>query len=128
MYDRQFITRENANKDILTRFENLVEDYLVTNASAEKGMLSVQYCADKLCLSASYLGDLLKKETGISALKHIQQKMLDVAKERVFDTSKSISEIAYELGFQYPQHFSRWFKKMAGCTPKEYRVQNIGIS
>ena len=127
-YDRQFITRENANKDILTRFENLVEDYLVTNASAEKGMLSVQYCADKLCLSASYLGDLLKKETGISALKHIQKKMLDVAKERVFDTSKSISEIAYELGFQYPQHFSRWFKKMAGCTPKEYRVQNIGIS
>ena len=127
-YDRQFITRENANKDILTRFENLVVDYLVTNASAEKGMLSVQYCADKLCLSASYLGDLLKKETGISALKHIQQKMLDVAKERVFDTSKSISEIAYELGFQYPQHFSRWFKKMAGCTPKEYRVQNIGIS
>ena len=127
-YDRQFITRENANKDILTRFENLVEDYLVTNASDEKGMLSVQYCADKLCLSASYLGDLLKKETGISALKHIQQKMLDVAKERVFDTSKSISEIAYELGFQYPQHFSRWFKKMAGCTPKEYRVQNIGIS
>lgn len=127
-YDRQFITRENANKDILTRFENIVEDYLVTNASAEKGMLSVQYCADKLCLSASYLGDLLKKETGISALKHIQQKMLDVAKERVFDTSKSISEIAYELGFQYPQHFSRWFKKMAGGTPKEYRVQNIGIS
>ena len=127
-YDRQFITRENANKDILTRFENLVEDYLVTNASAEKGMLSVQYCADKLCLSASYLGDLLKKETGISALKHIQQKMLDVAKERVFDTSKSISEIAYELVFQYPQHFSRWFKKMSVCTPKEYLVQNIGIS
>lgn len=75
-YDRQFITRENANKDILTRFENIVEDYLVTNASAEKGMLSVQYCADKLCLSASYLGDLLKKETGISALKHIQQRCL----------------------------------------------------
>ena len=85
-YDRQFITRENANKDILIRFENLVDDYLASNISAEKGMLSVQYCADKLCLSASYLGDLLKKETGVSALKHIQQKMLDVAKERVFDT------------------------------------------
>lgn len=123
-YDRQFITRENANKDILTRFEILVEDYFTSNASAEKGMLSVQYCANKLCLSASYLGDLLKKETGISALKHIQQKMLDVAKERVFDTSKSISEIAYELGFQYPQHFSRWFKKMVGCTPNEYRSTN----
>lgn len=123
-YDRQFITRENANKDILIRFENLVDDYLASNISAEKGMLSVQYCADKLCLSASYLGDLLKKETGVSALKHIQQKMLDVAKERVFDTSRSISEIAYELGFQYPQHFSRWFKKMTGCTPNEYRTAN----
>ena len=123
-YDRQFITRENANKDILIRFENLVDDYLASNISAEKGMLSVQYCADRLCLSASYLGDLLKKETGVSALKHIQQKMLDVAKERVFDTSRSISEIAYELGFQYPQHFSRWFKKMTGCTPNEYRTAN----
>ena len=123
-YDRQFITRENTNKDILIRFENLVDDYLASNISAEKGMLSVQYCADKLCLSASYLGDLLKKETGVSALKHIQQKMLDVAKERVFDTSRSISEIAYELGFQYPQHFSRRFKKMTGCTPNEYRTAN----
>ena len=120
-YDRQFITRENANKDILIRFENLVDDYLASNISAEKGMLSEPYCADRLCLSASYLGDLLKKET---ALKHIQQKMLDVAKERVFDTSRSISEIAYELGFQYPQHFSRWFKKMTGCTPNEYRTAN----
>ena len=101
-----------------------MDDYLASNISAEKGMLSVQYCADKLCLSASYLGDLLKKETGVSALKHIQQKMLDVAKERVFDTSRSISEIAYELGFQYPQHFSRWFKKMTGCTPNEYRTAN----
>ena len=123
-YDRQFFTRENANKEILIRYENLVVDYLASNISAEKGMLSVQYCADKLCLSASYLGDLLKKETGVSALKHIQQKMLDVAKERVFDTSRSISEIAYELGFQYPQHFSRWFKKMTGCTPNEYRTAN----
>ena len=104
-YDRQFITRENANP-------------------AEKGMPSVQYCADKLCLSANYFGDLLKKETGMSPLKHIQQKMLDAAKERVFDTKKSISEISCELGFPYPQHFSRWFKKMAGCTPNEYRTAN----
>ena len=66
----------------------------------------------------------MKKETGMPALKHIQQKMLDVAKERVFNTAKSIREISYELGFPYPQHFSRWFKKMAGCTPNEYRTAN----
>jgi len=84
----------------------------------------VQYCADKLCLSANYLSDLLKKETGVSALKHIQQKMLDIAKERVFDVTKSISEISYELGFPYPQHFSRLFKKVVGVTPNEYRMLN----
>ena len=123
-YDRQFITRENANKDILSRFENLLEEYFSSDISTEKGMLSVQYCADKLCLSANYFSDLCRKETGISALKHIQQKMLDVAKERVFNTSKSIGEISYNLGFPYPQHFSRWFRKMTGCTPNEYR-QNI---
>ena len=87
-------------------------------------MPSVQQCADALYLSSNYFSDLVKKETGMSALKHIQQKMLDVAKERVFDSSKSISEISYELGFPYPQHFSRWFKKMAGCTPNEYRMLN----
>lgn len=121
-YDRQFITRENTNHDVLTRFESLLDGYFTSNAPAENGMPSVQYCADKLCLSPNYLSDLMKKETGLSALKHIQQKTLDVARERVFDTSRTISEISYELGFPYPQHFSRWFKKMAGCTPNEYRA------
>ena len=124
-YDRQFITRENVNKDILTRFENLLEDYFSSDAPAEKGMPSVQYCADKLCLSANYFSDLCRKETGMSALKHIQQKMFDVAKERVFNVSKSISEISYELGFPYPQHFSRWFKKIAGNTQNEYRQNTL---
>lgn len=94
-YDRQFITRENANHDILTRFENLLDDYFASGKAATEGMPSVQQCADALCLSANYFSDLVKKETGMSALKHIQQKMLDVAKERVFNTSKSISEISY---------------------------------
>lgn len=120
-YDRQFITRENANQDILARFENLLDEYFSSATLTKKGMPSVQYCADKLCLSANYFSDLCRKETGMSALKHIQQKMLDVAKEQVFNTSKSISEISYDLGFPYPQHFSRWFKKIAGCTPNEYR-------
>lgn len=122
-YDRQFITRENLNSDILSRFEALLDGYFHSDKLAADGLPSVQYCADQLCLSPNYLGDLLRKETGLSALKHIQQKTLEVAKERLFGTSKSISEIAYELGFAYPQHFSRWFKKYTGCTPNEYRGQ-----
>ena len=123
-YDRQFITRENTNHDILTRFESLLDDYFASDAPVQSGMPSVQYCAGKLCLSPNYLGDLLRKETGMSALKHIQQKTLDIARERMSDTSKSIGEISYELGFPYPQHFSRWFKKMTGYTPNGYRMEN----
>ena len=122
-YDRQFITRENLNSDILARFETLLYDYFHSERPATEGLPTVQYCADKLCLSANYLSDLLRWETGMSALKHIQQQTLETAKERVFNTQKSISEIAYELGFTYPQHFSRWFKKQTGCTPNEYREQ-----
>ena len=123
-YDRQFIIRENLSSDILARFETLLEDYFNSGKSASEGLPTVQYCADKLCHSPNYLSDLLKKETGIPALKHIQQKTLEIAKERIFSTSKTVSEIAYELGFQYPQHFSRWFKKQTGYTPNEYRCAN----
>lgn len=121
-YDRQFITRESENHDILIRLEKLLDDYFISNMPAKDGVLSVQYCADKLCLSANYLSDLLKKETGLSALKHIQQKTIEVAKEKISHKSKTISEISYELGFPYPQHFSRWFKKVTGCTPNEYKA------
>lgn len=122
-YDRQFITRENLNSDILSHFETLLDDYFHSDRLTANGLPTVQYCADELCLSANYLSDLLRKETGMSAMKHIQQKTLETAKERVFNTQKSISEIAYELGFAYPQHFSRWFKKQTGYTPNEYRTQ-----
>lgn len=123
-YDRQFISRENLNSDILARFEALLDDYFRSGKPATEGLPTVQACADKLCLSPNYLSDLLRKETGLSALKHIQQKTLETAKERVFNTRKSVSEIAYELGFQYPQHFTRWFKKQMGCTPNEYRMNS----
>lgn len=122
-YDRQFITCENVNSDLLARFEALLDDYYKSRLPITEGIPTVQYCADKLCLSTNYFSDLVKKETGMSAIKHIQQKILDIAKERILDTSKSLSRISDEMGFQYPQHFTRWFKKMEGCTPNEYRMQ-----
>ena len=123
-YDRQFITREHINKDVLVRFENLLEDYFTSDKPQNIGLPTVGYCASKLNLSSNYLGDLIKKETGKSALEHIQLKLINIAKELVYDTSKSVSEIAYELGFKYPQHFSRLFKKRVGVSPNEYRVQH----
>ena len=124
-YDRQFITRENANNDLLARFELLLNNYYHSALAASKGIPTVQYCADQLCLSTNYFSDLVKKETGMSAIKHIQQKIMDIAKERIMNTQKSISQISDEMGFQYPQHFTRWFKKMEGCTPNEYRNEII---
>jgi len=123
-YDRQFITRSDVNKDILIRFENLLDDYFRSELTQTLGLPNVKYCADQLHLSPNYFGDLIKKETGKTALDHIQLKLIEIAKERVFDTRKSISEIAYELGFKHPQHFSRMFKNETGQTPNEYRSLN----
>jgi AraC-like DNA-binding protein len=123
-YDRQFITRSNVNKDILVRFENLLDDYLKSEIVKTAGLPTVGFCADQLHLSPNYFGDLIKKETGKSAQELIQFKIVEIAKERVLDTSKSFSEIAYELGFKHPQHFSRMFKNGTGQTPNEYRSMN----
>lgn len=123
-YDRQFITRSEANKDILVRFETLLDSYFISGLQHEKGVPTVKYCADELHFSPNYFGDLIKKETGKSASEHIQDKLMELAKEKIYDTGKSISEVAYELGFRYPQHFSRLFKKAVGLTPKEYREGN----
>ncbi|MEX6689901.1 helix-turn-helix transcriptional regulator [Danxiaibacter flavus] len=123
-YDRQFITRENANKGILAKFEDLLNAYFSSNKPAEIGLPSVAYCADELHLSANYFGDLIKKETGRSAQEYIQNKIIDVAKNKIFDGEKTINEIAFELGFKYPQHFSRLFKNRVGYTPNEYRNLN----
>jgi AraC-like DNA-binding protein len=123
-YDRQFITRENVNKGVLERFEQLLDSYFSSNRPQNIGLPSVSWCADELNLSTNYFGDLIKKETGVSAQEYIQSKVINVAKERIFDNSKSISEIAYELGFRYPQHFSRLFKQKIGKTPVEFRNLN----
>lgn len=123
-YERQFITRSYVNKDVLSRFEKVLNDYFSSDKPSEIGLPSVSYCAEKLFLSPNYLGDLLKKETGKSAQEHIHLKLLEVAREKIFDPGKSISEIAYELGFKYPQHFTRMFKKELGVSPVEFRTMN----
>jgi AraC-like DNA-binding protein len=123
-YDRQFITRSLVNKDLLVRFENLLDNYLKSEMTRTIGLPTVKYCARQLHISTNYFGDLIKKETGKSAQENIQLKLIEIAKERVFDTSRSISEIAYELGFKHPQHFSRMFKSETGYTPNEYRSLN----
>ncbi|EKF54142.1 transcriptional regulator, arac family protein [Galbibacter marinus] len=123
-YDRQFITRTNANQDIIARFEKLLNDYFHSDKAEKLGLPSVTYCAEQLFISPNYLGDMIKKETGKSPQEHIQLKLISIAKERIFDPSKSISEIAYQLGFKYPQHFSKMFKKVTGTTPNDYRLMN----
>lgn len=120
-YDRQFITRDTIHQGILERFENLLNEYFLSNKPQSIGLPSVAYCASELNLSASYFGDLIKKETGKTAQEYIQAKVIDVAKDKIFDYNKSVSEIAFELGFKYPQHFARLFKQQVGSTPNEYR-------
>jgi AraC family transcriptional regulator, transcriptional activator of pobA len=123
-YDRQFITRDHANKGVLEKFEGLLNDYFLSDRPQNIGLPSVGWCAEALHLSPKYFGDLIKKETGTSAQECIQSKVIDVAKERIFDMDKSISEVAYDLGFKYPQHFTRLFKQKVGMAPNEYRVMN----
>jgi AraC family transcriptional regulator, transcriptional activator of pobA len=123
-YDRQFITRDNAHKGILERFETLLNDFYQSEKPQTTGFPSVAYCAGELHLSPNYFGDLIKKETGKTAQEYIQAKVIDVAKEKIFDQSKSVGQIAYELGFKYPQHFTRLFKQQVGQSPSEYRMLN----
>lgn len=123
-YDRQFITRENVNKDILLRFEKELNLYFESGKPQTIGLPSVQYFADQVHLSANYFGDLIKKETGKTAQEYVQLKIIDKAKEMLYSPYKSINEIAYELGFKYPHHFSRMFKKMVGVSPTDYRIAN----
>lgn len=122
-YERQFISRSNANWDALTKFEQLLGDYFQSKLPMHDGLPSVKYFADKICLSSNYFGDMVKKETGKTPQECIQEKVIELAKEHIVNTDETVSEIAYTLGFQYPQHLCRLFKKRIGCTPNEYRLQ-----
>ena len=118
-YERQFITRSHVN-----RFENLLSEYFETDKAQSLGLPSVAYCAEKLHLSPNYFGDLIKKETGNTALDYIQSKLIDEAKGKILDTNNSLNEVAYQLGFKYQQHFTRLFKQKTGMTPIDYRKLN----
>lgn len=120
VYDDQFV-RQAETHDMVTRFEKLMDNYFGSEILEEKGLPTVTYCADKLCLSPNYLSDLMRRVTGYPLRWHIDQKALNVAKIRLKDKSKSIDVVSQELGFSYSQHFSRWFKRMDGHTPSEYR-------
>ena len=123
-YDRQFITRSEVNSDILTRFERLLDAYFDTDMQRQEGLPSVKYFADKVFLSPNYFGDVIRKLTGMTASEHIQNKVIDRVKEQLLSSDKTASQIAYELGFQYPQHLSRMFKRITGLTPNEFRQRS----
>lgn len=123
-YDRQFYTRENLSKDILTKFENLLKSYYSNQNQLDTGVPSVSYCGEKLNISPKYLSDLLKKETGRNAKTHINDFLINKAKNHLLSSTGSVSEIAYALGFEYSQHFSKAFKAKTGMSPSEYRKLN----
>lgn len=123
-YDRQFITRNETNKDVICEFESLLDEYFSSENLSEMGIPSIKYFAEKLHFSPNYLSDLLKKETGKNGTEHIQYRIIELAKDKLLSSTVSVSEIAYDLGFEYPQYFSKMFKKKTGMTPAEYRNLN----
>lgn len=123
-YDRQFYTRTNLNKDLISRFESIMRAYYQSDKPSVQGVLSVKYCAQALSMSSNYLGDLIKNETGRSAQEHIQEYIIEKAKTKIISSSQAISEIAYDLGFEYPQGFNKLFKAKTGLSPRQYRNLN----
>lgn len=118
-YNRQFVTRKLEHADILTRFDALLRDYYTEKHHLTTGLPSVQFCADRLCMSPNYFGDMIKKLTGDTASNYIRLFIVQMAKNELA-AGESVSQVAYKLGFEYPQHFSRLFKKQTGLTPSEY--------
>lgn len=118
-YARQFLTRKIENADILQRFSKILDNYYNTGMQYRKGLPTVSYCAGKACMSANYFGDLVKKSTGESAISYIHQ-FITLKAKNFLSAGKSISDTAYDLGFDFPGHLSRLFKKKEGISPSEY--------
>jgi AraC-like DNA-binding protein len=122
-YDRQFYTRTKVNSDVVAKFERLLTDYFLQNL-VEKGTPTVTYFATELNISPNYLSDLLNRFTGKTTQEHIHLQIVEKAKLELWNSEKSISEIAYELGFEYPSHFTKIFKTKTGKSPSEFRQLN----
>ncbi|GAA3953010.1 helix-turn-helix domain-containing protein [Chitinophaga oryziterrae] len=120
-YKRQFITRKAANSDLLQKLEEILDDYFNNEKSLRQGIPTVQYLSEHLNISASYLSDMLRSFTGQNAQQHIHNKLVEKAKEKLSISNLSVSEIAYQLGFEYPQSFSRLFKTKTNLSPLEFR-------
>lgn len=120
-YGRQFITRKNSNKDIVAIIDALLRSYFQSGVLQEKGLPTVKYLAENAHLSPNYLSDLLKKETGMNAQDRIHYYLIEEAKNLLIGSNKTVNELAYSLGFEYPQYFSRLFKAKTGMTPNEFR-------
>lgn len=123
-YERQFHTRSDHHKDVVTQIEEEIKKYFENKMQIEIGLPTTKFLADKVNLSPNYLGDLLKKETGKNTKEHINDYVVDKAKTILLNTEDNVSEIAYELGFNYPHYFSRLFKQKTGMTPAQYRELN----
>ena len=123
-YERQFITRSNNNLDVISKVEQLLRDYMNNKIQYLENPPTIKYLSDHCCLSPNYLSDLLSKETGRSALDHINDAIIEKAKSILLTTDDSISGVAYSLGFNYPHYFSRLFKQKTGKSPTEYRQLN----
>lgn len=121
-YGRQFITRTNQNKDIIVKFEEFITGYINSGNLKETGLPTVKYCAEKMNLSTNYFSDLLKSETGKNTQEHIHYYLLEKAKNMLRNNNASVNEIANELGFEYPQYFSKLFSKKIGMSPTLYRA------
>ena len=120
-YDRQFYTRTNLHKDHISEFERVIKTFYKEKQQINVGIPTVKYFAEKMNMSPRYLSDLLRKETGKSTQEHIHYHIVEMAKIELLNSSKSTSEIAYDLGFEYPQYFSKHFKKNTSFSPREYR-------
>jgi AraC family transcriptional regulator, transcriptional activator of pobA len=121
-YNRQFITRKSANDDILIRLESLLTDYFNDEEKLQSGVPSVQLISEKLNVTPNYLSDMLRSITGQTTQQHIHNRLIDKAKELLTTTHLSVSEIAYQLGFEYPQSFNKLFKKKTNQSPLEFRA------
>lgn len=120
-YNRQFLTRKRVNSDLLSKLELLLDDYFKNDKLTINGIPSVHSIADQLNLSANYLSDMLRVQTGQTTQQHIQNRLIEKAKELLSTTSMSVSEIAYQLGFEHPQSFHRLFKSQTSLSPLEFR-------